>query len=89
MTVDLAWERKKRADDNVGLTPADLLRMALEDMENGDYPHATRCAILIVEEPEDKQEPAKMSYYRSKMSRVEEVGYLAVWQRNRIAAMER
>lgn len=86
--TDLTWERKKRTDDNSDLSPADLLRLALEDLEKGDYPSATRCAILIIQEPADKSEPATMSYYRSNMTRVEEVGYLAVWQQNRIHAME-
>jgi hypothetical protein len=89
MTADLAWERKKRADDNDKLTPAELLRMAAEDLERGDYPHATRCIILIVEEPEDKNMRSPVHGYRCRMTRAEEIGYLEMWQHSTIERWQR
>ena len=84
MTTDLAWERKKRSNDNTVLTPADLLRMALEDLERGDYPRASKCMIMIVEAGGDESAKAEHHYYRSGMQRIEEVGYLAVWTQRTI-----
>lgn len=77
--IDLEWERKKRADDNTELAPADLLRMALEDLERGDYPRASKCMILIVETGGEPGDRSKQHHYRSGMERIEEIGFLSVW----------
>lgn len=86
--VDLTWERKKLSDNNTELSPADLLRMALEDVERGDYPHASKCMILIVETDETPGVRAHHHYYRAGMERVEEVGYLAIWTQRTIERMQ-
>jgi hypothetical protein len=82
--VDLSLEKKKRVDDNGAVTPEELLRMALEDLQKGDYPHATRCLIMIVEENPDPNKPAHLHHYRCRMGRVEEIGYLDMWKDARI-----
>jgi hypothetical protein len=77
--VDLAWERRKRQDDNDKLRPIDLLKMAVDDLERGEHPHATRCIIILCEEPEGSDR-TEMIGWRCRMSRAEEVGFLEAWK---------
>lgn len=86
--IDLAFERKKRSDDNVDLTPDELLRYALEDCRNGDYPRASKCLIVIIEADENPEAKTLHHYYKSNMTRSEEIAHLEVWKRSRLREWE-
>jgi hypothetical protein len=80
--ADLDFERKRRTNDNVDLTPRDLLRLALEDMDKGEYPRAAKCMILILDESEEgglTQHP-----YRCGMTRTDEIAHLEAWKLERL-----
>lgn len=81
---DLDFERKKRTNDNLELTPRDLLRLALGDLDKGDYPRPRKCLILIVDEDDEKR--LRLNPYRSGMTRTEEVAFLEIWKSERIDA---
>jgi hypothetical protein len=87
-TVDLEFERKKRTNDNGDLTPRDLLRVALEDLDKGDYPRASKCLILIIEADEDPDNRTVTHQYRSNLSRTEEIAHLDCWKQRRIRAWQ-
>jgi hypothetical protein len=84
--VDLDFERKKRELDCMAITPDELMRLALDDLQNGDYPNAKKCLLLIVEE--DAEGRRRIHPYRSGVTRPEEVGFLSQWQFYRMRAWE-
>jgi hypothetical protein len=84
--ADFDFERKKRSSDNGDLSPSDLLRMALEDLDKGDYPRASKCLVLIIEADDDPTARTVHHQYRSNVTRSEEIAFLEVWKRRRLDA---
>lgn len=77
--VDLSFERRKRLgmEDNSSLSPADLLKQALADVEKmgTNEASADRAYILLA-----KQTPGGFGFaaYRCGMNNLEEIGLLDV-----------
>ena len=84
--VDIDFERKKRTNDNADLSPRDLLRLALEDLDKGDYPRASKCLLLIIEADDDPAQKTVHHHYRSGVTRAEEIAFLDIWK---LCEMER
>jgi hypothetical protein len=80
--IDLALQRKVRAGDNLDMTPDELIRVVLMDLENGDYPHATKCMVMILETRPDGT--MEQFAYRSGLTRSEEIGHLEAWKYERL-----
>lgn len=78
--ADLDFERKRRANDNADLTPRDLLRLAMEDLDKGDYPRASKCLLLIIEADDDPEQKTIHHHYRSGVTRAEEIAFLDMWK---------
>lgn len=78
--ADIAFERKKRTNDNTELSPRDLLLLALEDLDRGDYPRASKCLLLIIEADDDPAQKAIHHHYRSGVTRAEEIAFLDMWK---------
>lgn len=84
--VDLNIKRIEKEEDNSKVSVADLLKYALHDIETGEITNPTRAVLLIVNEFEDGM---TIENYRCNMSRVEEIGYLALHHHNQIEKAQR
>lgn len=73
---DLSLERARRCDDNTKVSVKDLIAMVADDIERGELKDATRAIVIIIREPEDKNEIVTTDSYRCGMSSAEQVGYL-------------
>lgn len=75
--VDLSFERRKRLgmEDNSSLSPADLLKMVLADVENTETNEssADRAYVIVA-----KSTPGGLAFtaYRCGMNSLEEIGLL-------------
>ena len=72
-----------KSDNCYSITPEQLVRDLLADMEAGKV-NPTRVHILLVTQNEDRTE--SLDGWRSRMNRVEEIGYLSIYHHMRVEA---
>lgn len=77
--INLNFERADREDDNTCLTPEDVLRQALIDLENGTIKANSAIVILIDDDPEnDGGKSYRMSYLLARLKTSQIIGWLEV-----------
>lgn len=75
-----------KSDNCYSITPEQLVRDLLADLEAGRIV-ADRVHILVVTKNEDRTE--NLDGFRSRMDRIEEIGYLTIYHHMRLEAMKR
>lgn len=85
--VDFATAKARQVNRAIDMKPDQLIKIIADDFESGVFKNPFGLLVLVLDQDEDGN--PLLNTYRAGVNSAEELGYLRVWERERIDDLEK